>query len=244
MIRCAVIDDEPFALDLIKDYVERTPFLSLCGAFSNPFKALEFLNTQQLDLIFLDINMPELSGIQLLASLVKQPLVVFTTAYPEFAAESYDYDAVDYLLKPIKYEKFLRSANKASMRINQPITDVRAPIASSSEGEKREGFVFVKSGNNMIKIRLDEILLVEAAGNYISFCTREKKIMALMSMKEVLELLPEEDFVRVHKSFIVAQQHIQSIGRHEIIAAGISIPIGITYREHFARVMQSKFGLI
>ena len=121
-MRCAVIDDEPYALELIKDYIIRTPFLELSGCFSNPFKAMDFLNREKVDLIFLDINMPELSGIQLYKSLNLPPLVIFTTAYPEFAAESYEYNAVDYLVKPVKYERFLKAVNKASTFIH-PVTE-------------------------------------------------------------------------------------------------------------------------
>jgi two-component system, LytTR family, response regulator len=243
MMQCAVIDDEPFALELIRDYINRTPFLELAGAFSNPFKALEFLNKQYVDLIFLDINMPELSGIQLLSSLLKQPMVVFTTAYPEFGAESYNYDAVDYLLKPIRYERFLKSANKASAKLTTHLLpDSAAPIKQASNNT--ESIIFVKSGNNKVKINLAEIICIEAAGNYLQFNTiDDKKIMALMSMKDVSELLPEDDFVRVHKSFIVSQHFIESIGRQEIRAAGKLIPIGITYREHFFQTMQGKFDL-
>ena len=227
-IQCVVIDDEPFALELIKDYIQRTPFLALAGAFANPFKALGYLNSRKVDLMFLDINMPELSGLELYKSLVHPPAVIFTTAYPEFAAESYDYNAVDYLLKPIKYERFLRAVNKAAGPKPGAV-----PVAATTE--KQPEHLFLKSGTSQVKIFPHDILFVEAAGNYMCFHTREKKIMSLLSMKEVLELLPRPTFVRVHKSWIVNLNHLEAIEKHDVVIAGHKIPIGITYREHFFR---------
>ncbi len=234
-MKCVVIDDEPFALDLIKDYILRTPFLELTAEFNNPFKALDFINREKVDLLFLDINMPELSGIQLIKSLHNPPLVIFTTAYSEFAVESYNYNAVDYLLKPIPYERFLKAVNKASA-IKQPGVTKATPPAKSEKPDERACF-FIKSGHQQVKIFIDEILYIEAAGNYMSFVTAEKKIMSLLSMKEAMDLLPEGRFVRIHKSFVVAIDKIGAIDRHEVTVAEKKIPIGVTYREHFHRVM-------
>lgn len=234
-MKCTVIDDEPFALDLIRDYIRQTPFLDLAQCFHNPFKALEYLNKEHVDLIFLDINMPALSGIQLIRTLHKTPMVIFTTAYPEFAAESYEYNAVDYLLKPINYERFLKAVNKA------------ASLLKSSSGilaeekhlqhEQQEKHLFVRSGSQQVKIYSDDILYIEAAGNYMCFCTREKKVMSLLNMKGTLELLPAGRFARIHKSYIIALKHIEAIDRYEVLIAGRKIPIGITFREQFAKLM-------
>jgi len=224
-----VVDDEPMAKDLIDGYIKKTPFLRLAASFSNPFKALDYLTKQPVDLLFLDINMPELSGIQLLKSLPVPPLVIFTTAYSDFAAESYDYGAVDYLLKPVKYERFLKAVNRAA--------DLKAhsvpsnPVITVSE-HSRNGFVLIKSGTQINKVRIDQILYVEGAGNYMTFFTREKKIMSLLSMTEVLQLLPPDQFVRVHKSYIVNPEHIDIIEKHRVIINKQSIPIGVTYRDH------------
>lgn len=230
-MRCVVIDDEPFALDLIKDYIQRTPFLELTQFFSNPFKALDYLNREKVDIIFLDINMPELSGIQLIRALQSPPMVVFTTAYPEFAAESYEYNAVDYLVKPVKYERFLKAVSKASGQIgsDKQSHQTEAPIVNGQSNEP----LFVKSGSQQVKVMPSEILYVEAAGNYMCFHTRDRKVMSLLTMKDVLEMLPADDFMRIHKSFIISLKHLDAIERHDVVVGRKQIPIGITYREHF-----------
>ena len=168
-MKCIVIDDEPFALELISGYSKKTPFLEFAGGFTNPFKALTFLINSSVDLIFLDINMPELSGIQLLKSLSSAPKVVFTTAYSEYGAESYDYDAIDYLLKPIKYERFLKAVHKA-------IDITKKESVNSEKIKEHDGFIFIKSGKQRFKIPVDEILYIEGAGNYMTFYTLNKKI--------------------------------------------------------------------
>jgi len=235
-MRCVVIDDEPFALDLIKDYIQRTPFLELTNGFSNPFKAIDFLNKEHVDVIFLDVNMPELSGIQLYLSLNHPPKVIFTTAYPEFAAESYEYNAVDYLVKPIKYERFLKAVNKAAGLIQ---TVSKSLTASPPEQKaEKDDFIFIKSGHKQVRLLPSEILYIEAAGNYMCFYTHQKKVMSLLTMKEVLQILPEKIFVRIHKSYIVSLNYIDAIERHDVVVAGKEIPIGITYREHFFKVMR------
>jgi two-component system LytT family response regulator len=228
-MKCMVVDDEPLAKDLIDGYIQKTPFLELTASFSNPFKALAFLTGQTVDLLFLDINMPELSGIQLLKSLPVPPPVIFTTAYSEFAAESYDYGAVDYLLKPVKYERFLKAVNRAGEIKGQ---STLANAAATGSEPQRSGFVLIKSGTQINKVRTDQILYVEGAGNYMTFYTRDKKIMSLLSMTEVLELLPPDQFVRVHKSYIVNPEHIDIIEKHRVIINKQSIPIGVTYRDH------------
>jgi two-component system, LytTR family, response regulator len=235
-MRCVVIDDEPFALDLIKDYILRTPFLDLTQFFSNPFKALDFLSREKVDLIFLDINMPELSGIQLIKALQLPPMVIFTTAYPEFAAESYEYNAVDYLVKPIKYERFLKAVSKASGLIGSAKQNHQSEPASVQVQPNEP--LFIKSGNQLVKVWPDEILYVEAAGNYMCFHTRERKVMSLLTMKDILEMLPSEEFVRIHKSFIISLKHLDAIERHDVIIGGKEIPIGVTYREHFLSIMK------
>ena len=235
-IRCTVIDDEPFALDLIKDYILRTPFLELAECFSNPFKALDYLNRVKVDLIFLDINMPELSGIELYKSLLTPPKVIFTTAYPEFAAESYEYNAVDYLVKPVKYERFLKAVNKASSLIQTLHKDESSKPAQPKK--EQESYIFIKSGTQQVKVNPNDILYVEAEGNYMCFHTNQKKIMSLLTMKDVLELLPADEFVRLHKSYIIAVRHLEAIEKHDVVVGGKKIPIGVTFREHFLEFMR------
>lgn len=232
-MKCIVVDDEPFALELAASYVRKTPFLQLVGSFSNPIKALAFLMEHEIELVFLDINMPELSGMQLLHALPRKPMVVFTTAYPEFGAESYNYDAVDYLLKPINYARFLKAVNKAVELQNLRKKEVPAAPAEPAAPLPEMSHVLIKSGTQTFKVKLEDILYVEGAGNYMAFCTKGKKILSLLTMKEALELLPADQFVRVHKSYIVSLRHLDVLERHQVSIAGKVIPIGQTYREQF-----------
>jgi DNA-binding LytR/AlgR family response regulator len=230
-MKCVAIDDEPFALELIAGYIQKTPFLELTGAFSNPIKALSFLMNNKVDLIFLDINMPELSGIQLIKSLSSAPHVVFITAYSEFGAESYDYNAVDYLLKPVKYERFLKAVNK--------VIEVTGKENPKNEMiREHDNFIFIKSGTQTLKVAVDEILYIEGAGNYMTFFTRDKKIMSLFTMNEIMQILPADLFVRIHKSYIVSIRHIDIIEVTQVIINKKPIPIGITYREHFSKIIK------
>jgi two-component system, LytTR family, response regulator len=234
-MKCTVIDDEPFALDLLRDYVRRTPFLEEGECFSNPYKALAYLNNEKPDLIFLDINMPELTGIQLYKSLPSPPLVIFTTAYPEYAAESYEYNAVDYLVKPIKYERFLKAVNKASGLMAS--SGITIPSAVPEKSGYSKEYIMIKSGNRLVKVFPDDIQYIEAAGNYMCFHVKGKKLMSLLNMNDALGILPPDEFVRIHKSYIISLKHLDAVERHDVVIAGRQIPIGVTYREHFIRKM-------
>jgi DNA-binding LytR/AlgR family response regulator len=227
-MKCIAIDDEPFALELIAGYIQKTPFLEFAGAFTNPFKAMTYLMNNKVDLVFLDINMPELSGIQLLKSLSSLPKVVFITAYSEYGAESYDYNAVDYLLKPVKYERFLKAVNKViSISANE---NVKNEVIS-----EHDDFILIKSGTQKVKVAVDEILYIEGAGNYMTFFTLNKKIMSLFTMNEIIKILPSDKFIRIHKSYIISIKHINVIEKSRVIINKVPIPIGITYREHFSK---------
>lgn len=220
-------------MELTKGYVLKTPFLTLSGTFTNPFKALTFLAENEIDLILLDINMPDLSGIELLNSLPTTPMVIFTTAYPEFGAESYDYNAVDYLLKPINYGRFLKAVNKAVEVINLKSLEKQVPETRKESAPSRE-YLFLKSGTKLHKIRVDDVLYIEGAGNYMSFqICGGKKILSLFNMKELMDFLPVDLFVRVHKSYVVSLNHLDIIEKHQVNIKGKPIPIGLTYREHF-----------
>jgi DNA-binding LytR/AlgR family response regulator len=223
-----VVDDEPFARDLIEGYINQTPFLELAASFSNPFKALAYLTEKPVDLLFLDINMPELSGMQLLKSLPAAPRVVFTTAYSEFAAESYELNAVDYLIKPVKYERFLKAVNKAVELAGH----LQKGDEKEGQGESRsKDSVLLKSGTRINRIRTSDILYVEGAGNYMIFVTGEQRIMTLLNMGEVLQLLPSDRFIKVHKSYVVNMDRVDVIEKHQLIIHKQKIPVGVTYRE-------------
>lgn len=234
-MKCIAVDDEPFALELITGYISKTPYLELQGAFSNPVKALSFLMVNSVDLVFLDINMPELNGLQMLKSLRSKPMIVFTTAYSEYGVESYEYDAIDYLLKPIKYERFLRAVNKA-IDIGRNTHDTHLGVEAVKDAPQ---VILLKSGTQLFRISVGDILFVEAAGNYMTFHTVDRKILSLLTMKEVMEQLPADMFVRVHKSFVVSLRHIDIVERHQVKVRGVAIPIGLTYREQF----QIKYGI-
>ena len=230
-MKCIIIDDEPFAIDLLKTYVEKTDSLELAGTFSNPIKAHSFLMKSNIDLIFLDINMPELTGIQLIKSLSHCPLIIFTTAYAEYGVESYEYNAVDYLLKPIRYDRFLKAVNKASEMILTFITGNRDSTGISGNPVSEERFINIKSGSKVHRVGVSSLMYVEASGNYMMFHTGKEKILSLMTMKDAIDLLPKEQFVRIHKSFIISIAAIEIIERSQITVKGTKLPVGAIYRE-------------
>ncbi|HSG28723.1 MAG TPA: LytTR family DNA-binding domain-containing protein [Candidatus Krumholzibacterium sp.] len=225
-MRCVVIDDEPVAIEILTGYIEKLGFLELSGSFRNSRKALSFLAGGETDLLLLDINMPYLSGIELLDSLESRPLVIFTTAYSEYAAESYEYDAVDYLLKPVEFDRFVKAAKKALSRFEHS----RVACGPDGDGGPRES-ILVKSGSSYHRLDVRDILFVRAAGNYVSFVTAEKEIMVLMRMKDVGAILPDDNFIRVHRSFIVPVDRVESIGKEKLRIGGSSIPVGDKYRK-------------
>jgi len=236
-MNCIVIDDEPVAIDILTDYIERVDFLELSGAFRNSLKALHFLKSHRVDLLFLDINMPYLSGIQFLDALDFHPLVVFTTAYSEYAAKSYDYEAVDYLLKPIEFERFFKAAGRALKRF-----DDRHSMKDRTASKRRDmddGSILIKSGNDIHRIDTKDILYIKGTGNYITFVTGKKEIMALIKMKDVLSQLPKNRFFRIHRSYIVAFHHIDVIEKERVKIKNVSIPIGDAYKESFLRKINS-----
>lgn len=233
-MKCLAIDDEPMALDIIKDYINKTPFLELSASFRDSLKALDFLQNNPVDLIFLDINMPDLTGIQFLRALTVQPMIIFTTAYSKYAVESYEYDAVDYLLKPIEFDRFLKAVNKAWDH-NQ-LNDQSAAGQTLQKADSE--FIMVKSGQDIHNLKADEILYIESAGNYVTFVLPGRKVMSLFSMNKLLEILPGYKFCRIHKSYIVNLQHINKIERHQVLIGKKEVPIGNIYRELFFKAIQ------
>ncbi len=228
-MRCVVIDDEPMALDVLKEYIEKTPFLELTGLYRNSLKALEDLQESKIDLIFLDINMPDLSGIQFLESLVKFPLVIFTTAYSKYAVESYNYQAVDYLLKPIEFDRFLKAATKA-LKLFKSQKELSLKNETISQNENKTS-ILIKSGTEYHQIKIEDIKYIEGTGNYITIVTSDKKILTLKRLKDVLKMLPGDKFIRIHKSFIVAYLHIDVIEKEQVIIKKHKIPVGEVYKK-------------
>jgi two-component system LytT family response regulator len=235
-IRCITIDDEPLALKQMTDFIKQTSFLELMAECSSAFEAMEVLTKHEIDLMFVDINMPGLSGMDFIKSLKRRPEVIFTTAYSEFAIEGFKVDALDYLLKPIGYSDFLKAANKALGYFQTQIK------ADNSLGNTNE-YLFVKSEYRLVRIKLAEIKYIEGMREYVRIHTiTGKRIMSLMSMKSLEERLPENNFMRVHRSYIVNLNQIMTIERNRIIFdKDTYIPIGDQYKENFQKYIDKYF---
>ncbi len=231
-MKCLVIDDEPKAVEILCDYIEKGPDLECAAAFRDPLKALNYIQNNPVDLVFLDINMPDLSGIQFLNALEHHPLVIFTTAYSEYALDSYDYDAVDYLLKPIEFDRFLKAVNKAFRRYQERKRG-RLPLRGDS------GYIFIKSGTDYRKLDTRSILYIKGTGNYLTFVTPNEEILTLLTMNEALEILPLQ-FHRIHKSYIINFDHVDLIEAEDVKIKDQRIPIGDHYRDGLFRVIKNK----
>ena len=230
-ISCLIVDDEPLARSLLTDYVKKVPYLNLLDASSNPLAAIEILRNTPVDLLFLDIQMPEITGISLLKALQKKPLVILTTAYSEYALEGYELDVIDYLLKPITFERFLRAVEKVNQRLTTP-----APVAATPKNLPDavvQPFVFVKDGTTLVKLRWDDILYVEGLKDYVTIHTRTQKIVTLQRLKSLEEQLPPDKFIRIHHSYIVAVDAIDVIHKGEVQIGTVNIPVSDTYRKAF-----------
>ena len=221
MMTCIAIDDEPKALEVIERYCQKIGLIGLKATFREPLKAIEFLNREKVDLIFLVINMPDLSGIQLLQTLSPRPLIIFTTAYSQYAVESYELNALDYLLKPITFERFLLAINKATTALS----------SKNTTGPDEDAAVFIKSGPQTYRVKVSEILYLEKNGNYITVHLKDDNILVRENMGDIFDLVPAADFIRVHKSYVVAIKHIAMIEVHQLTINNEKIPIGITYRD-------------
>ncbi|MBE9461708.1 response regulator transcription factor [Dyadobacter sp. UP-52] len=220
-MKSIAVDDEPIALEIIESLAAKVSFLSLQASFVNAFDAIEYLQQNPVDLIFLDIKMPDISGFELLKLLDSQPLVIFTTAYTEHAVKSYELDAIDYLLKPFSSERFIKACNKAA-----EVLEFRRKNLN-----QKPDFLFIKSGFEQVKVFYNEILYIESAGNYMVFMLQNDKILSRLTMKEVLHLLPETDFIRVHRSFIVSKNHVSKIERNQLHIGKSVIPVGSMFSE-------------
>lgn len=237
-INCIAIDDEPLALDIIKAYCAKVPFLNLAGTFSNAMDTLEYLRHHTVDLMFLDIQMEQLTGIQLINSLINKPLVIFTTAYDQYALQGFDLDVLDYLLKPIPFERFVKASNKALEYLEKK-TD--APQTEKPERQAASGnssFFFVKTETRIEKVNADEVLYVEGMGDYWRIVTKTRRIMTLMNARGIEEILHEPSFCRVHKSFFVAIDKIEFVERKQIKIGEILIPISDTYQKNFFELIE------
>ena len=236
MIRCIAIDDEPLALKKMGDYIEKTPYLETVALCESAFQAIEIIQNTPVDLMFVDINMPDLSGMDFVKSLNEKPVLIFTTAYSEYAIEGFKVDALDYLLKPIEYNDFLRAANKAK-------THIEGYSKKPEQLQLKEQQLFIKSEYKIVKINLPDIKYIESMREYVRIhLVNSKPVMTLISMKKLEESLPKEIFMRVHRSFIVNLNRITTIERNRIIYDdNVYIPVSEQYREEFKRYIDKYF---
>jgi DNA-binding LytR/AlgR family response regulator len=219
-ITCIIVEDEPLALKRTESYVHKTPALELLGSFENALEGLDFLNSNEVDLIFLDIQMDELSGIEFIESAHINGKVIFTTAYEEYAIKGYDLSVLDFLLKPFTYPRFLQAVNKFK-----------------KDATPTTNYTFIKSGYQLEKVYFSDIRFIEGMGDYRGIHTKDKKIMTLQTFSELLQILPNDNFKRVHKSYMVSIDKIDSIERNVIVIGRERIPISATYKDDFYRAI-------
>lgn len=236
-IRCITIDDEPWALEQMERYIKQVPFLDHIASFTNAVQSIDFIKSQNVELIFLDIQMEGISGIKLLEVLKNPPAVIFTTAYDEYAVRGYDLDVIDYLLKPIAFERFLKASNRAYDLLKKEKKSFQDP---NSNQKTNGGYFFVKSDNKIHRIKFSDILFIEGMKDYLRLHTKDKRLMFLMSFIKIMEILPKTEFFRIHKSFIISINHIESIEANTIIINNIKIPVGRTYKTEFLEFIMKE----
>jgi DNA-binding LytR/AlgR family response regulator len=232
MIRCIAIDDEPLAINLVKEYIGKVSFLELVATFTDAIEAKKFLQQEKIDLLFLDIQMPDINGVQFYNSLSNKPMVIFTTAFSEYAVDGFNVNAVDYLLKPFEYDRFVKSVYKA-----------KEYFEFTRSQEIQLTSIFVKSDYQLVKINLKDVLFIEGLDDYIRIhLTSHKSILTLMSLKAISEKLPPQEFVRIHRSYIVPLNRIEKVSSKKIEIAGKEVPIGISYADEFFKLMDKRIS--
>ncbi|NSL88093.1 LytR/AlgR family response regulator transcription factor [Chitinophaga solisilvae] len=244
MINCYIIDDEQHSVEILEKYVNQTPFLKLAGSSTNALEALKYISTNRIDLVFLDIHMPEISGIDLLKIINDQVKVILTTAYSEYALEGFEHDVVDYLLKPVTYQRFLKASQKA-LNLFQALFMQRMDVDISKQTDQPYLFVKTEHKGKQIKINFEDIDYIEGIKNYVAFHCGNDKTLALMNMKDLENILPKSQFARVHNSFIISLNKIVSVEGNQVIIkkkdqAQHYIPIGITFKTAFFELIRLK----
>ena len=227
MIRCLIVDDEPLARECITGYVDQIDFMERVATARNPVELTNLLEIHPVDLLFLDIQMPLMTGLEYLKTAPHPPLVVITTAFPSYALEGFELNVVDYLLKPITFDRFLKAAHKA--RDYHRLLEASPPPSPVAAEEKN--FIFIKCDHRYERIFLDQILYVESVQNYVTFHTAKGAFMTLMTLKSAEENLPAEQFIRVHKSFIVSKAKVEAVENHQLIVGGTPVPVSRNYRK-------------
>lgn len=225
-MKAIAVDDEPLALEVVRSHASRVPFVELKAAFTDAFQALEYLQKENIDLIFLDIKMPDISGIDFFNSLRKKPLLIFTTAYSDHAITSFDMNAIDYLLKPFSLARFIQACNKAYELYN------------SRNATDTNDHLYIKTGYEQVKVLYDEILYLEATGNYVTFVLNDKKVLGRSTFAEVMHWLPPQKFVRTHRSYIVSVNKIEKVERHQVTIRVHKIPVSEAYQQQLRMMLR------
>lgn len=230
-MRCIIVDDEPVARKILREFTEQVPFLELAGEFENAIKAKAFLHADHADLMFLDIEMPRLSGLDYLKRSTVDPLVILTTAFPEYALEGYELDIIDYLLKPIAFNRFMKAVQKAK-EFNE--------LRHSNTVVANPTYLFVRSEKRIEKVELKDILYIESFGNYVNIHTGQKKIVAYLTLKGLESQLPAQEFIKIHQSFLVAFAHIGAIEGNQVFINNKPLPISRNYRESVMQLVEQR----
>jgi DNA-binding LytR/AlgR family response regulator len=233
-----IIDDEPAAIEVLQFHLNKIPSMELKASFRDPLEALDYLQKHKVDLIFLDINMPELSGISFPKFLQNPPLIIFTTAYSEYALESYELKAVDYLLKPINFDRLLQAVIKVKHLLNK--NNEAITTSSRTPHDSLEQTIFIKSGSEFHQVSIQNIKGIETHANYLTYHTTKRSILARYKLTQVIHIIPKQLFVRIHRSYIVALKHIETIKNHCIIIDEKEIPISSKYREAFLTIIHGN----
>lgn len=237
---CIIVEDEPLARNLLSAYISKVPRLELKQSFSNALDALEYLRENPVDVLFSDIQMPEVTGITLLKLLKTKPLIILTTAYSEYALEGYELEVYDYLLKPISFERFLKAVEKGIARLDGSASSPITTVIQEVQSVQNQDYIFVKDGTKLIKINLSDILYIEGLKDYVCIYTPQKKIVSLQTMKSLEASLPSDRFVRVHNSFIIAFSAIEEIEKDRLVINKTTIPISDTYKKAFREIVDKR----
>jgi two-component system, LytTR family, response regulator len=241
-LSCIIVEDEPLARNLLEVYISKVHQLQLLQSFGNPLEALDFLRENKVDILFSDIQMPEVTGITLLKLLKNKPLVILTTAYSEYAIEGYELEVFDYLLKPISFERFLKATEKAVNRLNEAKADKNQALPETQPlpTDPSPEILFVKDGTKLIKLNLHDILYIEGLKDYVCIYTREKKIVTLQTLKSLENLLPSPRFIRVHNSYIISINAINEVEKDRLSIGKTTIPISDTYKKTFREFIEKN----
>jgi DNA-binding LytR/AlgR family response regulator len=230
-LSCIIVDDEPVARKILQEFTEQVPYLDLQGKFESAMKAEEFLSTNKVDLLFLDIEMPKVTGLQMLKRTRMESMVILTTAFPQYALDGYEFDIIDYLLKPFALNRFLKAVQKAK--------DFQE-LKGQSAGTLPSSYIFIKSEKRIEKVELNEILYAEVLGNYVTICTERKKIVAYLTMKSLESQLSQADFIKIHQSFLVNRSKIESVEGNELRVGTASLPISRNYKDSVTSLVNER----